>query len=289
MRKQWKWILIVVLVIVIAFLVYLFYPDESEKTPQEKIEGIITPSVSEELPYDLRIDAKMGTVTIRYDYDYDNRVKVLVLKEGDDVTYQYEMSGTHTITIPLTRGNGGYTVTLYKQKEGTTYTPIKSWTGALETDDLSVFLSSNVQINWANNFAVKNLAKELSAKLESDDEKVRAIRSYIMENYKYSALKANAIGDSVLSVYVDLNEVYAHPDYLICTDFAVLNAAMLRSIGIPTTLVKGYSDKANGYHAWNEVYVDGEWRIMDVSYDAQLANDEVYKDELSYNDIRLRY
>jgi hypothetical protein len=58
----------------------------------------------------------------------------------------------------------------------------------------------------------------------------------------------------------------------ICYDFASLFAGMLRSIGIPAKLVKGYADNIDGYHAWNEVYIKetDEWITIDTSFDAQM-------------------
>ena len=41
--------------------------------------------------------------------------------------------------------------------------------------------------------------------------------------------------------------------------------ALLRSQGIPTQMVMGYADIT--YHAWNNIYIDGEW----VRYDATSA------------------
>ena len=49
----------------------------------------------------------------------------------------------------------------------------------------------------------------------------------------------------------------------ICFDFAALMCCMLRSQGIPTQLVIGYADAC--YHAWNRVYVDGQWRLIDTT------------------------
>ena len=49
----------------------------------------------------------------------------------------------------------------------------------------------------------------------------------------------------------------------ICFDFAALMCCMLRSQGIPTQMVIGYADSC--YHAWNRVYVDGQWRLVDTT------------------------
>ena len=49
----------------------------------------------------------------------------------------------------------------------------------------------------------------------------------------------------------------------ICFDFAAIVCCMLRTQGIPTKLVIGYADRA--YHAWNQVYIDGSWQLIDTT------------------------
>lgn len=56
----------------------------------------------------------------------------------------------------------------------------------------------------------------------------------------------------------------------ICYDYAALFAAMLRSQGIPTKLMKGFTDNVDEYHAWNEVWLSDEerWMVVDTTFDA---------------------
>jgi transglutaminase-like putative cysteine protease len=54
----------------------------------------------------------------------------------------------------------------------------------------------------------------------------------------------------------------------ICYDYSSLFAAMKRSEGVPIKLVKGYSTLVDGYHAWNEVFIDGKWIVVDTTVDA---------------------
>lgn len=72
----------------------------------------------------------------------------------------------------------------------------------------------------------------------------------------------------------------------ICYDFSSLLAAMARSVGVPTKLVKGYSDNAVGYHAWNEVYIGGsdKWFTIDSSVDAQVSGD-MFKNCSNYRKV----
>ena len=50
---------------------------------------------------------------------------------------------------------------------------------------------------------------------------------------------------------------------------------MLRSVDVPTKLIMGYKDDIESYHAWNEVYLDGQWMVMDTTYDAAYAQKDV--------------
>ena len=66
----------------------------------------------------------------------------------------------------------------------------------------------------------------------------------------------------------------------VCKGYAYLYASMMRSIGIPCNIVSGYAlgldgvnkwseleDTKTQNHAWNEVYVDGKWIIVDTTWD----------------------
>lgn len=53
-----------------------------------------------------------------------------------------------------------------------------------------------------------------------------------------------------------------------CADLSALYAAYLRSAGIPAKVVYGDRTSLNSIseaHAWTEVHVDGEWKIVDIS------------------------
>lgn len=40
---------------------------------------------------------------------------------------------------------------------------------------------------------------------------------------------------------------------------------MLRSLGIPCQVITGYVSPDDVYHAWNMVYIDGEWVSVEIS------------------------
>ena len=92
-----------------------------------------------------------------------------------------------------------------------------------------------------------------------------------------------------------------------CLGFATLMASLCRSIDIPCNVVSGYAlgvsndtawtdtsiatDEQN--HAWNEVYVDSRWMIVDTTWDCanKIENGEMNKGEVShlYFDANLQF
>ena len=66
----------------------------------------------------------------------------------------------------------------------------------------------------------------------------------------------------------------------ICFDFSALMGALLRSQGVPTQMVMGYADIT--YHAWNNIYIDGEWVRYDATSAVTHTNIKQYTEEAVY-------
>ncbi len=127
------------------------------------------------------------------------------------------------------------------------------------------FLSPNRYSWYTQDSAVVQLGEEICAGITSDQEKVQAVYNYITSNMIYDYMAAMMVAAGQQTGYVpDLDEVL-ETKMGICFDFAAMMCALLRSQGIPTQMVMGYADAM--YHAWNNVYIDGEW----VRYDATSA------------------
>ena len=73
----------------------------------------------------------------------------------------------------------------------------------------------------------------------------------------------------------------------ICYDYAALLASMARNSGIPAKLVMGKADAVKTYHSWNEVWLDGSWKIIDTTVDANGAakksKQTIYKSAAAYH------
>jgi transglutaminase-like putative cysteine protease len=124
---------------------------------------------------------------------------------------------------------------------------------------------------------VKNIVAGSLASPKNGDLKYSCacdIYAYVVKNIKYDNAKISNLTPDYLP---DIEETYADKAG-ICYDYSSLFAAMLRSIGIPAKLVKGYAGYApDSYHAWNEVYIDNQWSVIDTTRDATLlANGEKF-------------
>lgn len=135
------------------------------------------------------------------------------------------------------------------------------------------FLRSNQYVNFtADSQAVKK-ATELTKGKKNDLEKISAIYEFVVTNLTYDKEKAKTVQSGYLP---DVDKVLAAKKG-ICFDYASLMTAMLRSQGIPTKLVVGYTGDV--YHAWINTYIpekgwvegiiffDGTtWKLMDPTF-----------------------
>lgn len=123
---------------------------------------------------------------------------------------------------------------------------------------------------------IAELSDSITAGCRTDYDKAKAVHDWLAENiyYDFDALAAGRYDESdALSVLENKRGV--------CEGFANLGAALLRHQGIPCVVQGGYAlgistdrvwNEANvntteSNHAWNEVYVDGRWILMDATWD----------------------
>lgn len=215
------------------------------------------------------IDSKninRGIVGVKYTHSSREKIKVIISKSGSKYTYNFN-SLTGSEYFPLQMGNGLYTVTIYKNISGTSYSTIKSY--KLDVNLLSssiVYLNSIQNIRWTSLINAVVKAKSLAGSKGTTQAKVNAIYEYVVTNIKYDNSKLNTLSYS----YIPNISTTFNTKKGICYDFASTFAAMLRGISVPAKLVMGNSLNVSGYHAWNEVLIDGRWVIIDTSLDAQL-------------------
>lgn len=224
-----------------------------------------------------------GAIRIAYDVKPGVKTKLMIEKGQDKYTYTL-LPNKGEETFALQMGNGDYTVTVLEQMEGNKYKIVQEATVKLEVaDSTKVYLNPIQNVNFtAANEAVKK-AKELTATLATDREKVQAIYEYIINNIQYDeALAANVPADYI----PDMDRTLAAKTD-ICYGYAALFAGMLRGIDIPAKLIMGTTEYVGAYHAWNEVYVNNQWVTIDTTVDAGWNGSgtafQMEKDAAKYN------
>ncbi len=214
------------------------------------------------------------------------RYKVMITKGSEQ--YYYDYFGPEKEYYPLQFGNGEYKVSILENISGTRYRVVHSKSVNVNSaSDNIVYLQSVQNVSWTSDMKAIAKALELTEGLSDAKEKVKAIYRYIINSIDYDYQKI----DKLDSWYVpDIEQVYQDKKG-ICYDYSSLFASMLRSQGIPVKLVKGYSENVEGYHAWNEVFIDEKWVTVDTTYDAIMKGygeqPQMEKDKSEYQTVRV--
>lgn len=234
-----------------------------------------------------------GYISVFYKTNSGKSLKV-GLKDDDTrlVKYYDYVQGT-VGSFPLPDGAATVTASLYENVSGSSYRRLQNVsfsvqpsgsvaskiptasadTGGATTKNLpssaTRYLGSVTEISFRAGDSVSQKAAELIAGKKTTEAQAMAIYSYIVKNFSYDwDLYYDVIYGRVTRYTPKPNSILAAREG-ICYDIASLYAAMCRSVGIPTKLVKGNSRPAGGYHAWNSVYDDatGNWISMDLTLD----------------------
>lgn len=226
-------------------------------------------------------NANNGVVTVTAPQS-KNGIAVLVEKDGKRESYKMEAGSKNSFA--LLSGNGTYTVRVLEQVQGTKYRELsRQSVSATIKNQQAPYLNSVQEINFDANTKAVIKAKELTAGLKNEADKVRAIYNYVVANVEYDFEKAKKVAPPYLP---NVDDTF-NTGLGICYDYTSLMAAMLRSQGIATKLVKGYVEGLDTYHAWNEVWVDGQWQLIDTTLDAPVVQGgqvaDMYKDAAQYS------
>lgn len=221
---------------------------------------------AQSLPQILADQSQYGVISITQLEQTTAKMKVMIEKDGQ--RYHYTLSqGQEMERFPLQMGDGQYKVSLLENIEGSRYRTLSSQVLEVDVEQENVaFLQSVQSIEWNASMKAIEKAAQLTAGMTKVEDKVKAIYQYVVANYTYDYDKI----PSLTSDYLPDVEATFEAGKGICYDYSSLMAAMLRSVGVPTKLVKGYTPNAVGYHAWNEIYLNGKWIVVDATYDSQV-------------------
>ena len=219
-----------------------------------------------------------------------------------------------SIAIPYTEASA-MDISIYNGPKA--YGNFTSWVYnvlSIEKDAQGIWQMTKSPV-YEHNKALYEKDRSISAALKStpsiqkDRNSIISIATQLTEGIESDYDKALALHDWVCSyMYYDIDNLNSedvrpyHPDEIIknqravCLGFATLYAALCRSINIPCNVVSGYAlgvgedtewtnyvintpDEQN--HAWNEVYLDNRWVIVDPTWDTKnkVENGEMIKGE----------
>lgn len=250
---------------------YLLPEASGEKTCGNKNVSIDISNISE------------GYFMVKYTGDAD-KVK-LQLKTPDGETYSYTLSSGSYEAFPLSSGDGSYHFDIMEHAYDDMYAFAYSDDIKVKlNDEFKPFLYPNQYVWFTPEYKAVAYAAELSDSSSNDLDYVGQVYHYVTENIEYD----EELAETVESGYLPDIDRTMDTGKGICFDYASLMAAMLRSQGIPTKLVVGYSGDA--YHAWISVYLkevgwvdkiiefDGKsWSLMDPTLAANNSGSAVKK------------
>ena len=181
-----------------------------------------------------------------YKIEKTNDVRTKVKVTLNEQSYFYEIEDTSNIPTPF--GAGLYTFEVYENIEGTKYKKVKTIKSQIKDD---CFTTANYWVNYSEELTTFTAA--LVQGNTTTEEKINTIYNYIVNKYSYDFEKIHKLPNN----YIPNPEAFLKEDSGICSDMATLFAAMLRSQNIPTKVIVGYNSAATTYHAWNQVYING--------------------------------
>lgn len=201
----------------------------------------------------------------------------------DGSIYPYPLGLGDFRAFPLTFGNGTYTVSVLECVTGDMYA--MNFSQAIDvaiSDEFKPYLYPNQYVDYNASSNVVSLGKELSGKAYDDISFVGQVYDYVISNITYD----NAFAANAPTNYIPNPDNTLSTKTGICFDYASAMSSMLRSQGIPTKLVVGYSGQV--YHAWISVYLkeqgwvdniiefDGtNWSLMDPTLAANNSSSAV--------------
>ena len=192
-----------------------------------------------------------------------SRLKFQVTK--GEMSYNYDLPGDNTpIVVPVNMGDGAYTFRVMQNTSGNNYVELFSVVENVQLNsEVAPFVVPNMFVNYTESSAVVAKARELAEGCANQGDVVRNVYQWVVANISYDHDKAAELASA--TGYVPDPDATLAAGTGICFDYASLGAAMLRSLGIPCKVITGYVSPDDVYHAWNMVYIDGEWVSVEIS------------------------
>lgn len=206
------------------------------------------------------------------------RLKARVSTTSQSYYYDLPSDGQYSV-FPLQMGDGAYAIRVLEQVENDLY-------AVRYGADIDVTLASetvpfvypNQYVWYDEDSSAVAQGYALSDGLTNEEKIARACYRYVVKTLTYDTAKAS----NVQSGYLPNADETLASGKGICFDYSVLLAAMLRAQGIPTRVMIGMVSPENLYHAWNSVYLNGEWVWMDATLNGTGHRESDYVTERIY-------
>nr|WP_251128117.1 transglutaminase domain-containing protein [Exiguobacterium sp. s48] len=221
-----------------------------------------------------RVDTQTGKVEV-YVSNHDTGTLKFEVRQGEQVRTYDVYKGMNHFNVNF--GNGDYTFMLYQSSDGKRYKRVYRLQKTVRLSHSTAPYLHSIQ-NVSIDSATSRLASSLSRSSYSTSTQTLVTSRHVNRLIDYDDNKLMKLS----STYLPDNAETIRTKRGICYDFASLNAALLRAQGIPTRLVMGTAKGINGYHAWNEVFVNGKWRVIDVTRDVTERRTTTYRDASDY-------
>lgn len=233
-------------------------------------------------------NAQNGYIMVKYTGS-SPKIKIQITGPGG-VTYIYTSFSGEYETFPITEGSGIYKIGVFEHISNNLYSVLMTKTINVNIEDeFGAFLYPNQYVWYTEDSDVIKLGKKLSDKSDSDIDYVENVYNYVIKNIKYD----DALATDVPVDYIPDIDATLKSGKGICFDYVSVMSALLRSQGVPTKLVVGYSGVE--YHAWISVYLEEQgwvdniiefngksWSLMDPTL-ASSNDDKSVKEYLSDN------
>lgn len=119
------------------------------------------------------------------------------------------------------------------------------------------------------NEKIDGIINEVITDHMTDEEKIKTIHDYIINHTIYDDERSNQIKNGEITDYVGTSNTAYGPLFLgkaICGGYTDAMALFLDRFGIPNYKIS--SDN----HIWNFVYVNGNWKHLDLTWDDPVVN-----------------
>jgi len=216
-----------------------------------------------------------------------NYAIIEVTKDSDpnNLKTSYFVRGDFKLRIWLRFGSGAYTIRVHGLSDvtdalalngdGDWVGPFLYWNGSVTFNVTNIRNEGDMRFIYPSYVVqsdaplVTNLATELTYGLTGENA-LRAIHDYIVKNTVYDSSsienyqrkKQDAL--TVLgTTYRDDTRYLIGHFYAVCEGYANTFAAIARAAGFETRFISSSSMN----HAWNQVFVNGSWRLIDVTWD----------------------